>query len=157
MWQNKVHKEKIHWIDSFSVVSLDFGCKTCFTLIYLQKTCECWKYSFKCGILYLFCIAPSRSQDTVYMFTVKGDIWVQLTWSFMCVSAEAGGAGQEGFKHEGAAAERAPLPQTPPGAAFCVRICWAHPHWQHGLHHLHWLRARYACFKEICMPYSEML
>lgn len=32
----------------------------------------------------------------------------------VCVSAEAGGAGQEGFKREGAAAERAPLPQTPP-------------------------------------------
>lgn len=57
------------------------------------------------------------------MFPVKGDFWVQLTLLCMCVSAEAGGAGQEGFKHEGAAAERAPLPQTPPGAALCVRIC----------------------------------
>ena len=57
------------------------------------------------------------------MFPVKGDFRIQLTLLCMCVSAEAGGAGQEGFKHEGAAAERAPLPQTPPGAALCVRIC----------------------------------
>ena len=44
------------------------------------------------------------------------------------VRAEAGGAGQEGFECEGAAAERAPLPQTPPGAALRVRVCGAPPH-----------------------------
>lgn len=60
-----------------------------------------------------------------------------------CVAAaEAGGAGQEGSEREGAAAERAPLPQTPPGAALRVRVPGARPHRQHGLHHLHRLRAR---------------
>lgn len=58
-------------------------------------------------------------------------MWTQnviIYFCYMCVSAEAGGAGQEGFKHEGAAAERASLPQTPPGAALCVGVCGAHPH-----------------------------
>lgn len=68
----------------------------------------------------------------------------------LCVTAEAGRAGQEGFKREGAAAERAPLPQTPLGAAFCVRISRARPHRQHGLHHLHRLRARFGPFNTVC-------
>lgn len=69
----------------------------------------------------------------------------ELDVGFVCVcvaAAEAGGAGQEGSEHEGAAAERAPLPQTPPGAALRVRVPGARPHRQHGLHHLHRLRAR---------------
>lgn len=81
--------------------------------------------------------------------------------SRFCVFAEAGGAGQESFKHEGAAAERAPLPQTPPRAAVCVGISGAHPHRQHGLHHIHRLRARYTklrlttlCFNSVGR-YSE--
>lgn len=69
------------------------------------------------------------------------------SWCLFCVSAEAGGAGQEGFKHEGAAAERAPLPQTPPGAALRVGVRRADPHRQHGLHHLHRLGARYAVLR----------
>lgn len=52
-----------------------------------------------------------------------------LTLSGFCFfSAEAGGAGQESFKREGAASERAPLPQTPPRAALRVGIHGAHSH-----------------------------
>ena len=50
---------------------------------------------------------------------------------------EAGGAGQEEPECEGAAPERAPLPQAPPGAALRVGGRGEDPHRQHGLHHLH--------------------
>lgn len=61
----------------------------------------------------------------------------------VCVLVETWGAGQKGSEHEGPAAERAPLPQTSPGAALGYRVCRARPYWQHGLDHLHRLRTRY--------------
>jgi len=42
-------------------------------------------------------------------------------------SAEAGGTGQEGSKHEGATAKRTSLPQTASGAALCTGLR-AHSH-----------------------------
>lgn len=99
------------------------------------------RHSATCLLLWLNCVSPCSCKDIRHPISINSKI---LDSWHLCVAAEAGGARQEGFKHQGAAAERAPLPQTPPGAALGLRIRGAHPHRQPGLHHLHRLRARYA-------------
>lgn len=88
------------------------------------------KYNFPSFLHYtvalIMHIPPLWDQLRVFLFLFR-ELHVGLV-SARVAAAEAGGAGQEGPEREGAASERAPLPQTPPGAALRVRLRGARSH-----------------------------